>query len=106
MFQTLVEAVLSHGETISDKPSIIQNNTMLTYGALSALVKKTAKILNDEYGVSPGDRVMLCGVSKPEYMVVFLGIQFLHAVTVPYDKTLLEENVYRIYECQKMTSTL
>ena len=98
MFNTLVEAVLSHGSKIGDKPAIILKNTVLTYGKLSAQIRTAAWHLQKEYGICAGDRVMISGLSKPEYLVVFLGIQYLHAITVPLDKAWLEDTVLRLYD--------
>lgn len=96
MFSTLVEAILSHAKTNEDKSAIILKKTVLSYAQLAKLIQKTAYILHEKYGISAQDRVMISGLSKPEYLVVLLGIQYLHAITVPLDKVWLEDTVLRL----------
>ena len=98
MFSTLVEAVLSHSESNGDKPAIILKKRVLSYFQLGKQIRETAKILREQYGISAGDRVMVSALSKPEFLVVFLGIQYLHAITVPLDRVWLEETVFQLYE--------
>ena len=98
MYKTLVEAILSFADKNGDKPAVILKKTILTYRQLAGQIRKTMVILKERYGVSAGDRVMISGLSKPEYLVVFLGIQYLHATTVPLDKVWLEDMVLRLYD--------
>lgn len=98
MFKTIVEAIFSHAQAIPEKPAIILKKTVLTYVKLANQIKKTALILKDQYGITAGDKVMISGLSKPEYLVIFFGIQFLHATTVPLDKVWLEDTVLRLYD--------
>ena len=98
MYNTLVEAILSHATTIGNKPAVIMKKTVLTYRDLAEQVRKTASILKERYNISDGDRVMISGLSKPEYIVMFLGVQYLHAITVPIDKVWLEDTVLKLYD--------
>ncbi len=98
MFNTLVEAIISNAEHIGDKTAIIMRKTKLTYGELAYQAQKAAAILQKKYHVSSGDKIMISGQSKPEYIVIFLGIQYLHAITVPLDKVWLEETVLKLYD--------
>ena len=98
MFATIVEAVRAHAGTISDKPAVIFRKTTLTYAGLYSLVEKAAAVLKAAYGIKAGDKVMITGLSRPEYLVVFLGIQYLHATTVPLDKVWREEAVLKLYD--------
>ena len=62
MYQTIVQAVLSHGEETPDKMAIGFQKTRVTYGQLCSQVKAMAAKLALEYGVQKGDFVMLQGV--------------------------------------------
>ena len=104
MFATIVEAVRAHAGTISDKPAVIFRKTTLTYAGLYSLVEKAAAVLKAAYGIKAGDKVMITGLSRPEYLVVFLGIQYLHATTVPLDKVWREEAVLKLYDFRKRRS--
>lgn len=97
-FDTLVEAVLFHAETSGDKPAVILKDEVLTYGELALLARRIAFLFHERYGIKAGDRVMISGVSRPEYPAVLLGLQYLHAVTVPLDKLWPEEAVLRLYD--------
>ena len=98
MPQTLVEAVLENARSVPDKAAVCFKKTTLTYDELTRQMKAAAGLLSCRYGVTEGDRIMLTGLSKPEYIVCFLGIQYLHAVTVPLDKVWLEDTVLRMYD--------
>ena len=98
MYSTLVEAVLSHAKTVGDKQAIILKKTVLSYAQVAEQVRKTASLLYNRYGISAGDRVMISGLSKPEYLIALMGVQFLHAVTVPLDKVWLEDTVLRLFD--------
>ena len=97
MYQTIVQAVLSHGEETPDKMAIGFQKTQVTYGQLCSQVKAMAVRLALEYGVQKGDFVMLQGVSKPDYVVAYLAIQYLGAVSIPTDKAAKEENILDVY---------
>lgn len=90
---TIVDAVLEHAAAHPDKNAILFKKQAVSYGALASMLKIGALILRDEYGIKAGDRVILSGLSKPEYIVTYLAIQFLGAVSVPADKSALEESL-------------
>lgn len=97
MEQTIVQAVLSHGEKTPEKLAVAFKNLSTTYGELCSQLKQTAELLHYKYGVQPGDMVMLSAVSKPEYVVTLLGIQYLGAVSVPVDKAAKDTNILDVY---------
>lgn len=97
MEHTIVQAVLSHGETMPEHLAVAYKNERITYRELCTRVKNAAKLLHYKYGVQSGDLVMLSAVSKPEYVVILLGIQYLGAVSVPIDKAAKEANILDVY---------
>lgn len=98
MYQTIVEAVLHHGEAMPEKTAVVFKKKQMNYGQLCEQVKCFAHILKNEYDVKRGDLVMLSAVSKPDYVVALLGIQYLGAVSVPIDKSAKEANIMDVYE--------
>ena len=96
-YQTLVEAVLSHAEKHPDKPAVGFQSYAMTYRELAEQMKSAAEILWKEYGIRKGDRVMLSAVSRPDYIVCLLAIQYLGGVSMPVDKAALEENILSVY---------
>lgn len=97
MFRTIVEAVLRYGECTPEKLAIGFKQTRINYGTLCRQMKTAAVALKEEYGIKENDLVMLSAVSKPEYIVTLLAIQYLGAVSVPIDKSAKEENIKEIY---------
>jgi long-chain acyl-CoA synthetase len=97
MYQTIVQAVLAHGEETPDKLAVGFLKTRITYAQLCRRMKYLAAKLAKDYGVCEGDMVMIQGVSKPDFIVAWLAAQYLKAVTVPADKTAKEENLLDVY---------
>lgn len=95
MAQTLVEAVLNHAQTSPDKSAVCFRNEVLSYSDLATRVMNAAVILK-EHHVIKGSRVLLTAVSKSEYVVGLLAIQFLNAVSVPIDKNAHKDSILDI----------
>lgn len=96
-YQTLVEAVLGHAKETPDKLAVGFKKTRLTYRELSEQMKKAAQLLAEEYKIQAGDKIMLSAVSRPDYVVLLLAIQYLGGVSIPLDKAALEENILSVY---------
>ena len=94
---TLAEAVLEHAEKQPDKTAVFFKKQAVTYGELAKRMKAAARIMKNKYGVSRGDRVMMSAISKPEYIVVLIAVQYLGAVSVPADKSALGESLVQLY---------
>lgn len=100
MYKTLVEAVLAHGKSISDKVAINFKEESISYGVLASAVKNGAEILGN-LGIKGGDRVLISATSKPEYIVALLAVQAIHAVAVPINKSAKSEGISEIYDFSK-----
>lgn len=97
MNQTIVQAVLEHAETHPQKLAVCFKDQQLTYGQLAERVQVFAAFLREREQVKAGDIIMVNALSKPEYMVAWLAVQYLGATVVPVDKSSLEESVIRLY---------
>ncbi|MCQ2508306.1 MAG: AMP-binding protein [Dorea sp.] len=110
MYQTIVEAVLAHAQEMPEKTAIGYKGTDLTYGDLANRMVSMASLLASEYGIKPQDHVLLTATSRPEYVVSYLALQYLGAVTIPSDKGAVEESIldtYRYHDaCFMMTDLL
>ena len=102
--ETLVEKVLMYGDTQAEKEAICFKNIIVTYGELKKRVEGMASILHG-MGIEKGHRVMLNAVSKPEYIVGLLAIQYIGAVTVAIDKYAKPDNVYDIWKMTQAPSS-
>lgn len=85
--ETIVQAVLTHGRGHSEKLAVALKNQRLTYGQLCERISSAAQILKESYGIQRGDLVMLSAVSRPDFIIAMLAIQYLGAVSVPVDKS-------------------
>lgn len=97
MKNTLVDAILSNAEKQPEKKALAFRNEILTYGEVAKKMVEAAAFLK-QCGIRKGDRVVITAVSKPEYVIAFLAVQYLGAVTVPVDKNAKIENVRMIVE--------
>lgn len=95
--ETLVEKVIYWGETVPDKAAVCFKDTVVSYDGLKNRMINIASDLL-QMGIRSGDRVMLSAVSKPEYIVALLGIQYIGAVAVAIDKSAKAENILDIWE--------
>ena len=98
MQQTLVQSVLTHGTAIPQKCAIGYKNTRLTYKELSRAVVRLAALLYHDQGIRAKDHVLISAVSKPEYIIVLLAVQYLGAVTIPVDKNTKEATLSERYD--------
>ena len=96
MCKTLVQAVIEHGKLIPNKTAIGFSKRLISYEELSDAVKKCAFTLQNEFGISAGNKLLITATSSPEYITVFLAIQYLGAVTVPIDRNEREEEIFRL----------
>lgn len=88
---------MRHGEEMPDKLAVGSKKSRIAYGSLCRQVKSFARKLKDAYQIEAGDRVMLSAVSKPDYVVALLAIQYLGAVSVPLDKAAKAANILEEY---------
>lgn len=98
MYQTIVQAVLAHAKETPDKLAIGFKKIRVTYGELGVQVRKFAQKLQQEFGIEKGDFIMISAVSKPEYIVGYLAVQYLGGVSIPIDKSAKLENILDVYE--------
>lgn len=95
--ETLVEKVLVYGNTQPEKKAVCFKNIIVTYGELKKRIEGMASILYG-MGIEKGHRVMLNAVSKPEYIVGLLAIQYIGAVTVAIDKYAKPDSIHDIWK--------
>ena len=98
MYQTVVQAVMAHAEAMPEKLAVAFKKNRVTYGELGVQIRAFAQELQETYGVQKGDFVMLSAVSKPEYIVAYLAVQYLGGVSIPIDKSAKLENILDVYE--------
>ena len=86
---TLVDALYRNGAERPDKVALIFRDQQVTYGQLLEQAALLGGYLQAQ-GIQPGDRVMLTGASRPEYVIALLAVQLMGGVTVPVDRNPLK----------------
>ncbi len=97
MINTLVNRVFELANTIPDKTAVAFKKEKLSYKELAIKALGLSEFLKSE-GIQAGDRVCFSAVSKPEMLVVYLGISLAGAVSVFLDKNSTVENMLLVYE--------
>ena len=87
MKTTIIANLEKYAHELPGKPAVCDKKRQLTYQELLFKVKREAAILQ-EHGVRCTDKIAVLAVSGIEYVVSYLAIQYLGAVTVPLDKSL------------------
>ncbi len=98
MYRTVVEAVLAHRKMQPDHLAVAFKNNTISYGELGRLMQSMAGILHEQYLIGEGDFVMISAVSKPEYVVAYLAVQYLGAISIPVDKSAKAASILDIYQ--------
>ena len=73
---TLVDALYRNGAERPDKVALIFRDQQVTYGQLLEQASLLGGYLQAQ-GIQPGDRVMLTGASRPEYVIALLAVQLM-----------------------------
>lgn len=84
---TIIADLIKYAERLPGKPAVCDKKRQLTYQELLLRVKREAAILQ-EHGVRCSDKIAVLAVSGTEYIISYLAIQYLGAVSVPIDKSL------------------
>src|SRR4051812_20281842 len=86
--ETLQDLVTEGAARFDRRPALLIRPFFRTrtwrYKDLGAIVPRAARVLAAA-GVSPGDRVIVWSVTRPEWGIAFFAIQHLGAVAVPLD---------------------
>lgn len=94
---SLVKKITEISTCSPDKIAIGFSKRRISYSELVLNIKKCAYILRSEYDIAENQRVIISAASTPEYITVFLAIQYLGAVTVPIDKNEKELTIKKLY---------
>lgn len=98
--ETLVDLLARSAERYGERPAVSLHGRSpwtWTYAELWERARRAAALQRAQ-GVSKGDRVVLWGPNRPEWVAAFFGAQILGAVVVPLDVRSKEDLLDRIEE--------
>ena len=83
----------------SDRDALVHTEAgqRYSYRDLSHEIARTAQGFLSR-GIRPGDKIALWSPNLPEWMVAFLGLAKIGAITVPIDPAAAKDNLYYILE--------
>lgn len=85
--KTIIADLEKYAQKLPDKPAVSDKKVQLTYKKLFEKVQTEAAILQ-EHGVGCSDKIAVLAVSRVDYVIAYLAVQYLGAVSVPIDKSL------------------
>lgn len=94
---TLVDVLRQHAAAQPDKIALLFRKEQLTYRQLLEKATLLGGYLQSQ-GIGVGDRVMLTGASRPDYVISLLAVQMIGATTVPVDRNPLKTTLAYIAE--------
>jgi 2-aminobenzoate-CoA ligase len=77
--ELLDTTIKRHG---ADRPCVLSPSGDWTYGELLAVASQVARVLTEDFGIVPGNRVLLRGPNNPWLVACWLGVVKAGAVTV------------------------
>lgn len=87
MKTTIIADLKRYAQELPEKPAVSDKHVQLTYAELLTKVQRETVILQ-EHGVTCADKIAVLAVSKVDYVISYLAVQYLGAVSVPIDKSL------------------
>lgn len=97
MKTTIIADLKRYAQELPGKPAVSDKHVQLTYAELLTKVQRETVILQ-EHGVTCADKIAVLAVSKVDYVISYLAVQYLGAVSVPIDKSLGAAAVQSICE--------
>ena len=77
--ELLDTTIKRHG---ADRPCVLSPSGDWTYGELLTVAGQVARVLTEDFGIVPGNRVLLRGPNNPWLVACWLGVVKAGAVTV------------------------
>lgn len=73
-----------------------ESGRRFTYAASHAIIRRTAALLRDAYGVRAGDRVAILSTNDAEYVFLFFAVMRIGAMLVPVNYRLAPREVQHV----------
>ncbi len=97
--KSIGELISEIAQTNSDRDALVHTEAgrRYSYQELSHEIDRAARGFLSR-GIRPGDKIALWSANVPEWMVAFLGLAKIGAITVPIDPAATRENLHYILE--------
>jgi 2-aminobenzoate-CoA ligase len=89
-----------------DRPCLVGETESWTYGQLVARADQVARVLTEDLGVVPGNRVLLRGLNDPWWVACWFGVMKAGAVAVPVLSVLRPGELATIARAAAVTHAL
>ncbi|MEV2276703.1 AMP-binding protein [Nocardiopsis sp. NPDC049922] len=96
-------AIAAHG---ADRPCLVGEQETLTYGALRDRADRVARVLVEQTGLVPGQRVLLRGPNSPWLAACWLGVLRAGGVVVTVLPVLRADELATIMRASRVTHAL
>lgn len=97
MFDSVVEALIYHGEQKGNKAAVITDSAQITYSELCEKIRQYAAVLSEQ-GVYSGDRVVLAADYTERFVEVYFAIHWLGAVSVVVEKNATPDSLRHLIQ--------
>jgi acyl-CoA synthetase (AMP-forming)/AMP-acid ligase II len=94
-YTSLVQAIASHAQHFPQKTCLIEGDVTISYLKYWEIIERIAVFLED-YGLRPGDRVVVQSSDSIPITASGLGIQLAGGIFVPVEKTISEKDLISI----------
>lgn len=68
--------------TVPDRKAVVDDHRSITYEEMNDEINRVAHFLRDQYGVSPGNKVLIMMENRSEYLVTWIALNRLNASPV------------------------
>ena len=101
--KSVIDYLVEHKDQMPEKIALIYKEKKYTYKQLFENIETVAMYLCS-VGIKKEDRVILSATGKPEYVICFLAVQYIGAITVPVDRAIKQESL--LLKLKKMLKIL
>lgn len=97
MFDSVIEALVYHGEQIGDKVAVITDGRQVTYSELCRKIRQYAAVLSKQ-GIHSRDKIVLAADYTERFIEVYFAIHWLGAVSVVVEKSATPDSLQHLIQ--------
>lgn len=93
IYANVAEPFIESARRCPEKPAVVHGNVTYTYREMNDRVNQTARLLVEDLGVMPGDRVAYLLPNSVEILEIYYAVQKIGAVAVPLNFKLIAREI-------------